>query len=187
MIKNKQRMGTIKKKVLNLLLAGLALGLTRSYKKQKWILKQIPKEFEKINRQALKRAVNSLYTSRLIEEKHHRDGTTTIILSENGKKKALSFDLDNIKINTAKKWDSKWRIVMFDIPEKLKKVRESLRFHFKTMGLLEFQKSVFISPYPCDKEVEFTLEFYNARKYVRFILAESIDNELHFKNKFGLY
>jgi DNA-binding transcriptional regulator PaaX len=75
---------------------------------------------------------------------------------------------------------------MFDIPEKLKKVRESLRFHFKDMGLIEFQKSIFIHPFPCKKEIEFIIEFYNARKYVRFILAEEVDNELHFKHKFEL-
>ena len=75
---------------------------------------------------------------------------------------------------------------MFDIPEKLKRLRETLRFHFKEIGLIELQKSVLVSPYPCDKEIEFILEFYNARKYVRFILAENIDNKLHLMKKFNL-
>src|SRR3989344_9239356 len=92
------RMGNLKKKVLILLLAGLALGLTRSPKKQWWILKQIPKEFEKINRQALERAINSLYSSHLVSEKDHKDGTTTLILSENGKQKALRFNIDKMEI-----------------------------------------------------------------------------------------
>ncbi len=125
------RMGNLKKKVLLLLLAGLALGLTRSPKKHWWILKQIPKEWKKENRQALERAINSLYASHLVREKHNKDGTTTLILSENGKQKALRFNIDKIEIKKPIKWDRKWRIVMFDIPERLRRLRDSLRFHFR--------------------------------------------------------
>ncbi len=183
---NNLRIGNIKKKVLLLLSAGLALGLTRSPKKHFWILKQVPKEWKKENRQALQRAINSLYISHLIQEKNNKDGTTTFILNENGKQKALRFNLDELEIKKPAKWDGKWRIVMFDIPEKLKKLRDSLRLHFQEIGLIELQKSVLVYPYPCNNEIEFILEFYNARKYVRFVLAEKIDNELHLKNKFNL-
>ena len=183
---NLPRMGSLKKKVLLLLLAGLAFGLTRSYKKQKWILKKIPEELRKINQQALRRAIHSLYASHLIEEKHNRDGTTTLTLSDNGKQKALRFNIDKMEIIKPKHWDGKWRVVMFDVPEKLRRLRDSLRMHFKEIGLLELQKSVFVYPYPCEKEIEFILEFYNTRKHVRFILADKIDNELHLQHKFNL-
>jgi DNA-binding transcriptional regulator PaaX len=180
------RIGNIKKKVLLLLLAGLALGLTRSPKKHWWILKQIPKEWQKENRQALERAINSLYASHLIQEKQNKDGTTTLVLSESGKRKALRFNIDKMEIRKPSIWDKKWRIVMFDVPEKLKRLRDSLRLHFQEIGLIELQKSVFVYPYPCDKEIEFILEFYNARKHVRFILAQEIDNQLHLMKKFNL-
>lgn len=181
------RVGMTQRKLILLLSAGLALGLTRSPKKQWWILKQIPKEWSKINRQTLERAINSLYTSHLVEERENRDGTTTLVLSENGKKRALRFNIDKIEIKKPPKWDKKWRVVMFDIPEKFKKLREALRFHFRSIGLIELQKSVLVSPYPCEKETEFILEFYNARKYVRFVVAEKIDNQLHLMKKFDLY
>jgi len=187
MIYKKPRTGNLKKKVLLLLSAGLALGLTKSPRKQFWILKQIPKELEKLNRQTLQRSIDSLYKSHLIEEKQHKDGTTTLILSKDGKQEALKFNLDKIEIKKPTKWDGKWRIIMFDIPEKSRRLRDSLRFHFQKIGLREFQKSVFIHPFSCEKEIEFILELYNARKYVRFVLAEEIDNELHIKNKFNLF
>ncbi len=181
-----KRLGTIQRKILLLLLAGLALGLTQSLKKHWWILKQIPKEWKKIDRQALERAINSLYTSHLVLEKHHKDGTTTLVLNENGKQRALRFNIDKMEIKKPAQWDKKWRIVMFDVPEKLKRLRDSLRLHFKEIGLIELQKSVFVYPYPCSKEIEFILEFYNARKYVRFVLAEKVDNGLHLMKKFNL-
>ena len=180
------RMGTVKKKVVLLLQAGLALGLTRSPKKHWWVLKQIPKEWVKVNKQALERAINSLYVSHLVKEKDNRDGTTTLTLSENGRQRALRFNIDKIEIKKPNHWDKKWRIVMFDIPEKLRRLRDSLRLHFREIGLIELQKSVFVYPYPCSNEIEFILEFYNARKYVRFVLAEKVDNELHLKKKLNL-
>lgn len=178
--------GTVQKKVLLLLTAGLALGLTHSPKQHFKIFKDIPKEWRKINQQALTRAIAALYTSKLIGEKYHKDGTVSLVLNETGKKRALRFNLDNMEIKKPTVWDGKWRMVMFDIPERLRKLRDSLRFHFREINLMEFQKSVFVYPYPCEKEIEFIVEFYNAKKYVRFIVADSIDNELHFKQKFKL-
>lgn len=180
------RVGTTQQKLLLLLSAGLALGLTRSPKTYWWILKQIPKELQRVDRQALERAINSLYKSHLLREKHNSDGTTTLILSENGRNRVLQFNINKMEIKKPKEWDGKWRVIMFDIPERLKRLRESLRFHFKEIGLIELQKSVLVYPYPCHKEIEFVLEFYNARKYVRFLLVEKIDNGLHLEKKFNL-
>ena len=186
MAHNEPRIGNLKKKVLLLLLSGLSLGLTKSPKKHWWILKQIPREWKKLNRQSLERAINSLYASHLIDEKNNKDGTTTLLLNENGKHRALRFNLNKLNIEKPTKWDGKWRIVMFDIPEKTKMLRDSLRLHFRDIGLIELQKSVLVYPYPCNNEIEFILEMYNARKYVRFILAEKIDNQLHLMKKFNL-
>ena len=180
------RVGATQKKILFLLQAGLALGLTHSPRKRAWIWKQIPRELEKINRQALKRAIHSLYSSRLIKEEEDKDGSTTFVLGDQGKERVLKFNIEKIKIKRRKKWDKKWRMVMFDVPEKQKRLREAIRDRFQSMGLLEFQKSVFVSPFPCMDEVEFILEFFNARRYVRFVLAEEIDNELHLKQKFKI-
>ena len=91
-----KRVGATQKKVLLLLSAGLALGLTPSPKKQWWILKQIPKEWKKVDRQTFERAINSLYTSHLVQEKENKDGTTTLVLSENGKQRVLRFNIDKL-------------------------------------------------------------------------------------------
>jgi len=186
MLGKRVRIGLTQKKILLFLQAGLALGLSHSPKQQAWILNQMPRELEKINRQTLNPSFYSLYHSHLIEEKEHKDGSCTFFLSHEGKEKVLRFNIEEIKIKKSSKWDKKWRIVMFDIPEKQKRLREAIRFHLKDMGLVEFQKSVFISPYPCENELEFVLEYYNARRYIRFILADKIDNSLHFEKKFNL-
>lgn len=181
-----QGLGTIQKKILLLLLGGLALGLSGSPKRYYRTIRLIGKEWQELDRENLWRSIRSLYRSKLIEEKYNRDGSVTLILSKQGKKFVLKYKLDEIRIQPQSKWDRKWRIVTFDIPESRKKARDALRFRLRQMGMKEYQKSVFICPYPCDSELEFIIEFYQIRPFVRQILAESIDNELHYKQKFGI-
>ena len=47
-------------------------------------------------------------------------------------------------------WDGKWRMVMFDIREERKQVREQLRVLLTGAGFLRIQDSVWVYPYPCD-------------------------------------
>jgi DNA-binding transcriptional regulator PaaX len=178
--------GKVQQKIILLLWGGLALGLSHSPKTSFKILGAIAKEWKVIDKKHLKRAISDLYRSKLIEEKQNKDGTITIVLSAEGKNKALTYDLDKMKVVVPKKWDGKWRIVMFDIPEWGKGIRDALREHLRDMEFYEFQKSVFVHPFDCRNEIEYLIEFYDIRKFVRFILAESLDNELHLKNHFGL-
>jgi len=85
-----------------------------------------------------------------------------------------------------KKWDGKWRIVVFDIPEKKKGVRNALRRKLKELGFYELQKSVFVFPYECGNEIEFIVEFFELRPYVRTGVLEKIDNTTHLKRIFKL-
>jgi len=54
------------------------------------------------------------------------------------------------------------------------------------LGFYELQKSVWIFPYECKNEIDFIVEFFGLRKYVRFGILESINNELHLKKIFNL-
>ena len=184
--RKKPRMSALQRKTITLLFAGLALGLTRNPNQYFRIIKATIKEFDDINKGSLERAINSLYQSKLVETKSNRDGTMTLVLSKEGKQLALTYNIQDMSIKAPARWDDKWRIVMFDVPEPLKKVRDSLRMHFKSMGFYEFQKSVFVHPYPCAKEIEYIIEFYEVRKYVRFIVASDIDNALELRKHFKL-
>lgn len=94
--------------------------------------------------------------------------------------------IDNLKFKKQEKWDGLWRIIIFDIPEKFKKARNALAQKLKSAGAYPLQKSVFVYPYDCKDDIDFIVEFFNLRKYVRFILAKEIDNELHLKKIFNL-
>lgn len=179
------RKGKVQKKILILLLAGLSLGMSRSPRHHFRVIKQARKEWQEIDKKSLETAIETLYKSKLIDQKDNKDGTTTFILSSAGQKVALTYNLEKIVISKHL-WDKKWRIVIFDIPEKLKKVRDALRYHLKRLGFIELQHSVFVLPFKCRDEIEYLVEFYNIRRFVRYIEAYHIDNELDLKHKFRL-
>ena len=77
-------------------------------------------------------------------------------------------------------------MVLFDIPEKHKKGLDAISRVLKNMGFYKFQKSVFINPFECNDEINFVIEFFNLQPYVRIIIADHLDNELHLKTIFGL-
>ncbi len=180
-----EKHGVVHKKIILLLQAGIALSLTRSPRRYLKIIEEVAKNWREIEKRALYRAIVSLYKSQLIDQRTNKDGTITFILTKEGKKLALTFNLEEMKLRKGV-WDKKWRIVIFDIPEKLRKIRDSLRYQLKRLEFYEFQKSVFVTPFPCDKEIDYIVEFYNIRRFVRFIEATSIDSELDLKRKFNL-
>src|SRR3989344_566012 len=97
-IRRKQKIGNLGRKILLVLLAGYAISHTYSNRKQWEIIKEVYKEFQEYRDYDLERASSSLFKSRLIEEQSAKDGTTTIVLTDKGRKYALSFDMENMKL-----------------------------------------------------------------------------------------
>lgn len=149
-------------------------------------MKGMREQWKEINKQVAERAIATLYESKLINMQKNADGTTTIILSEKGKKRALTYDAWNMKIQRPKQWDKKWRVIIFDIPEAERSVRDSLRTHLTHLGFYKIQQSAFAYPFNCHDEIDFLVELHEAKKHVRFIVAEHIDNEEHLKKIFTL-
>lgn len=185
-IKKRVKIGKNMEKILLLLAAGVVIGLSQSKSKAYFIMKQLPKELEKIDKYHLELAIKNLYKSKLVDFKENDDGSLTLFLTDNGKKKVLTYKVDEIKFKKQKEWDGYWRVVIFDVPEELKIGRNAISEKLTQAGAYRLQKSVFVYPYDCKDEVDFLVEFYNLRRYVRFIVAKSIDNELHLKKIFNL-
>ncbi len=178
-------MDSLSKKVLLLLLTGAALSISYTPRQYWRTVKLAGKEWKKINKEKLRYEIRKLYQSKLVKKKENPDGSVTMVLTDKGKFRALTFHFQNMKIDR-KNWDGKWRLVVFDIPEKFRLGRDSLRDKIKELGFYEFQKSVFVFPYNCKDEIDFIIEFFNIRKFVRFGILDTIDNEAHLKTIFKL-
>ena len=176
----------LKEKILLLLLGGIALGLTHSPKQYFEILGKMFDDWKGVRKSNVKRSIKNLYCLGMLKEIKNKDGTISIILSEKGKKAAKIYSIDNLKIDKPKKWDGNWRMVIFDIPERIKKVREALRMHLRNLGFYELQKSVFIYPLPCAEEINQIIDFYDISEYVRILMVHSLDNEDELRNEFKI-
>ena len=181
-----KRFGALKKKILLLLLGGISLGLTKRIDRQWKIIDNISKEWRKINQKRLKEIVREFYQEKLVDYREKEDGIIEIILTEKGKLKALRGKIDELEIRIPKTWDNLWRVVIFDIPEKKRRARGALRNKLKELGFVELQKSVFIFPYECKEEIEFIVEVFNIRKYVRYLVVKEITNEEELLLRFNL-
>lgn len=108
-------------------------------------------------------------------------------LTEKGKRKVKEIKFKEMKIEKPKIWDGKWRIVIFDIPDKYKKTaRDALREKLKELNFYLLQKSVWVIPYPCQKEIQFLCELFNITPFVNIIVAENIYNDFKLRKKFKL-
>lgn len=105
-----------------------------------------------------------------------KEGDKTVIsLTKDGKQKMLKYKIDSMKINPQKKWDHKWRLVIFDIPVDKSAARIEFTRKLKEIGFKLMQKSVWVCPYPCEDEIDFLKEVYEISLYVRVVVAEYID------------
>ena len=176
-----------KEKILLLLSAGVALSLSRTPKQYFKIVKNFPKEWRNIELKRLYRVVREFYNDRLVDYKESEDGAVSIVLTKEGIKKSVKFKLDEMKIKIPSKWDGEWRIVIFDIPERFKKAREALRNKLEDLEFIKLQESVFVFPYECEDEIDFIVEVFQIRPFVRFVKAKSFTNEEQLKIKFGVF
>ncbi len=76
---------------------------------------------------------------------------------------------------------------MFDIPEKKKNAREVFRRKLNELGFYQLQKSTFIHPYECEDEINFVIEMFELRPYVRIAEVIKISNEATIKLNFGIH
>ena len=111
-----------------------------------------------------------------------------ISLTEKGKRKAGWMQIDDLEIVKQKKWDKKWRLVIFDIAQIKKIYREAFRGKLKDLGFRSLQKSVWVHPYECQAEIELLKDFFGlSDKELRLIVAQSIGIDEEFKKEFRLY
>jgi len=87
-----------------------------------------------------------------------------------------------------KKWDGKWRVIIFDIPEMSRQDRDFLRRELKWIGFIELQKSVWIFPYDMEKEMIALLKLWRLefRGDIQFLVVEKITDEEKLKKSFSL-
>ncbi len=103
-------------------------------------------------------------------------GVHALILTKKGFSKITQahFKLEAGNGINKKREDGKWIMIIFDVPEKSKKLRELLRSILYRLKYKMFQQSVWITPYDVFEKTEQWLQIYSLDSFVRIFLIEEI-------------
>ena len=111
----------------------------------------------------------------------------SIMLTPRGRKRAGKYQIEELRIAHPKKWDGKWRIVIFDIPSHSNFVRDIFRKKLKEFGFYLMQKSTWVYPFECKKEISLLRDFLGAsEKQIRVLEVNRIENDRFLRNAFCL-
>ena len=81
-------------------------------------------------------------------------------------------------------WDKRWRIIIYDIPEKQKNARNLLNFKLRSIGCFQLQKSTWITPFPCRDVIETVCAQYKVDRFVTYLEAIQLDNAAPLLHRF---
>jgi DNA-binding transcriptional regulator PaaX len=85
-----------------------------------------------------------------------------------------------------KAWDGRWRVVLFDVPESKRPIRDYIRGVLKRYGFKEFQRSMWIHPHKLPPFIYKLLADPQLRRYTRALTTYDIDYDEDLRRKFKL-
>jgi CRISPR-associated endonuclease Cas2 len=107
-------------------------------------------------------------------------------LTSKGEKLLRRWELADFKLIKPKRWDRKWRLIIFDIPEKKRRVRDQIRHLFNSSGLYRLQDSVWAYPYDCEDIITLLKSELGVGKNVLYLIVEELENDKYLREHFDL-
>ena len=156
----------------------LALKPFIDYKREKDYQK-----WKQFNQARLKQVLKRLKEQKVVEilPTKYED---IIKITDRGKRKILRFKLDKLQLK--KKWDGKWRLIIYDVAKEKKRERDYLREILKRLKCFQLQKSVYLTPFKCEDEIEYIRQLFGIGDEVKILKVASLENEGPFRDYFGI-
>lgn len=141
--------------------------------------RQEEKEWDKFNLWRLRQMIKRLARQKLVEI---RDDIVKI--TDKGRRKVLKFNLEKMELK--KITDGKWRLIIYDVANLKRSQSEFFRETLKRLKFLRLQKSVYVTPFVCDDEIEYLRQLFDIGSEVLILKVAGIENEQVYKRYFGL-
>jgi len=116
-----------------------------------------------------------------------RGGKQYARITEAGRK-VLAFEQEKAKLTDTRKrrWNGRWRVIIFDIPERRRRTRDRLRNMMERTGFVRLQDSVWVFPYDCEDFITLLKAELKIGVAILYMVVEHIENDKHLKAHFGL-
>ncbi len=114
-------------------------------------------------------------------------GARRILITEKGRKTMEEIEFGEYSIPEQAFWDGKWRVFIFDISERRRRIRNQLRRLLDGAGFVRIQDSVWVYPYPCDEFVSLVrAHLKSGVGEVRSFVAEALESDKGLREHFRL-
>ena len=107
-------------------------------------------------------------------------------VTKKGQRQLDVWQFTNFQLNKPKKWDGKWRVITFDIPEKIRKTRNYLTRLLRGVGFVRLQDSVWVYPYDCEDTFTLLKTDLEIHKHALYMIVDQIENDKNLRVEFGL-
>ena len=134
-------------------------------------------------------AKNTLYKlidRGLVKLIRNHQGVKCVRLTERGHAELKRYELDEAVIKKPKRWDGKYRLIIFDIKEWKRSTRNQLRAWLEHLGFVRLQNSVWAYPYECREIIILMKSYFRLGREVLYITAEQVENDRWLRQKFNL-
>lgn len=149
---------------------------------------QIVKIFQKrqrYTRQSLDQSLRKLKKRGLVIFVRTKRGWR-VELTEKGQQELFLYEMKQKLLNRPRCWDSKWHLLIFDIQEERRGIRDAIRRTLVSFGFYRLQDSVWVFPYECEEVLELLRTKYHVRHEALYIAAHRIAKDESLRAHFGL-
>jgi len=115
-----------------------------------------------------------------------KDDKGYIKLTEKGEEKIRKIELANYELVIPKTWDKNWRVLIFDIPEDRRYVRQKVRNTLRAIGFYRLQDSVWVYPHDCAELVTLLKADLKVGKDLLYLVVDTIENDRTLKDYFEI-
>jgi hypothetical protein len=107
-------------------------------------------------------------------------------LTKKGERELRFLELKEFGLEKPRRWDGKWRILVFDIPERRRKVRTRIRRVLMQIGFVRLQDSVWVYPYDCEDVITLFKADVRLGKDLLYLIVDMLEHEAPYRRHFGL-
>ena len=185
--KNREKYAKVQKIILGALLVAGVVSLAVFAPNAVQTLKMFDggRRRKKDPRYVVSNSINRLKEKGYISFENTRKGTF-VRLTDKGDSRLRLIEAHDFNIKKPARWDGKWRIIIFDIKEKRKSLRDKIRLTLTSIGFIRLQDSVWVYPYPCEDLIVLLKADFMVGKDVLYITADNIENDRGLRGHFRL-
>lgn len=172
--------------MLKMVLLGLgALGILSAAIVCPGLLYLVPRSYRgRYPHQAIRQAVVRLDKRGFIVAKQTHLGWK-ISLTKRGREELAMYELGQ-KIIKPTEWDKKWRLMIFDIPEHRRVIRDQVRRFLQRLHFVHLQDSVWVYPYECREILDLLRTKYGVRSEALYVRVDALDQDHWLRKEFNV-